>query len=150
MSRLAFGGLVLTGVGPLNNDNLHRFELNCLSRRWIILLVLSYLTEYLAQRRVTRLAMFLEIRPESGFLNVGAMGEFSLQEAERTFGCKGLKYYTRLRKYSSMVGDLLGAPVMMERLHDGESRPIRSLSSEKAPGVNPATKLAYVLKKPSA
>ena len=65
-----------------------RFELNYLSRRrdkpTHVVVADGSLNSWL-EGGVTSLDMILEYAPNQGFLNVAAIGEFSLQEAERTF-----------------------------------------------------------------
>jgi hypothetical protein len=97
---------------------------------------------------VTRLAIVLEIRPESGILNVGAMGEFSLQEAKRTF----LRMLEAVARYEveKVLFDgrrLTGDPKTMERFYYGEFA-ADSVFKFRDRGVSPATKFAYVLKEP--
>jgi hypothetical protein len=106
------------------------------------------LVNSLLERRVTRLDIILDIRLESGFLNVAAMGEFSLQEAERTF-LEMLEAVARY-KVEKVLFDgrrLTGAPDTMERFYYGEFA-ADSVFKFRDRGVNPATKFAYVLKEP--
>jgi hypothetical protein len=77
------------------------------------------------------LDIIIEIRPESGLLNVGAIGEFSLQEAERTF-LEMLEAVARY-KVEKVLFDgrrLTGAPKTMERFYYGEFAADSVLSSE--------------------
>jgi hypothetical protein len=100
------------------------------------------------ERRVTRLDIILDIRLESGFLNVSAMGEFSLQEAERTF-LEMLEAVARY-KVEKVLFDgrrLTGAPDTMERFLYGEFA-ADSVFNFRDRGVSPATRFAYVLKEP--
>jgi hypothetical protein len=100
------------------------------------------------ERRVTTLAIILEIRPESGFLNVGARGEFSLQEAERTF-LEMLEAVAR-DKVKKVLFDgrrLTGDPDTMERFYYGEFA-ADSVFKFRDRGIFPYTKFAYVLKEP--
>ena len=97
---------------------------------------------------MTRLDIILEIRPESGILNVGAMGEFSLPEAERTF----LEMLEAVARYevAKVLFDgrsLKGAPKTMERFYYGEFA-AGAIFKFRNRGVSPATKFAYVLKEP--
>jgi hypothetical protein len=79
------------------------------------------LVNSLLERRVTRLDIILDIRLESGFLNVAAMGEFSLQEAERTF-LEMLEAVARYKVEKVLIDGrrLTGAPETMERFYYGE------------------------------
>jgi hypothetical protein len=92
--------------------------------------------------------MDIIIRPESGFLHVGAMGDFSLDEAKRTF----LEMLEAVERYKvkKVLFDgrrLKGAPEIMERFYYGEFA-AASVWKFVARGVSPATKFAYVLKEP--
>jgi hypothetical protein len=65
--------------------------------------------------------IILEMRPESGFLEVGAKGEFSLQGAKRTF-LEMLEAVARY-KIKKVLFDgrrLMGAPEAIERFDYGE------------------------------
>ena len=92
--------------------------------------------------------MLLEIRPESGFLEVSAMGKFSLEEAKRTF-LEMLEAVARY-KVEKVLFDgrrLTGDPKIMERFYYGEFA-ADSVFKFRDRGVSPATKFAYVLKEP--
>jgi hypothetical protein len=92
--------------------------------------------------------IILEMRPESGFLEVGAKGEFSLQDAKRTF-LEMLEAVARY-KVKKVLFDgrrLMGAPEAIERFYYGEFA-AASVWKFKDRGVSPATKFAYVLKEP--
>jgi hypothetical protein len=94
------------------------------------------------------LDIIIEIRPESGFLNVGAMGEFSLQEAERTF-LEMLEAVARY-KVEKVLFDgrrLTGAPGTMERFYYGEFA-ADAVFKFRDRGVSRRTKFAYVLNEP--
>ena len=94
------------------------------------------------------MAIILEICPESGFLDVGAMGEFSFQDAKRTF-LEMLEAVARY-KVKKVLFDgrrLTGAPETIERFYYGEFA-ADSVLKFKDRGVSPATKFAYVLKEP--
>jgi hypothetical protein len=94
-----------------------------------------------------KMDIILEIRPESGFLNVGAMGEFSLQEAKRTF-LEMLEAVARY-KVKKVLFDgrrLTGAPETIERFYYGEFA--ANSVKFKDRGGSADTKFAYVLKEP--
>jgi hypothetical protein len=128
-----------------------RFELNYLSRRrgkpTSVGITDGSLNSWL-ERRETRLDIVLEIRLESEFLNVGAIGEFSLQEAKRTF-LEMLEAVARY-KVEKVLFDgrrLTGDPKTMERFYYGEFA-ADSVFKFRDRGVSPASKFAYVLKEP--
>ena len=92
--------------------------------------------------------MILEYAPNQGFLNVAAIGEFSLQEAERTF----LEMLDAVARYKveKVLFDgrsLTGAPDTMERFYYGEFA-ADSVFKFRDRGVSPYTTFAYVLKEP--
>jgi hypothetical protein len=92
--------------------------------------------------------IILEVRPESGCLTVGAMGEFSLQEAKRTF-LEMLEAVARhqIRKVLFDGRRLTGDPQTIERFYYGEFA-ADSVLQFKDRGVSPATKFAYILQEP--
>jgi hypothetical protein len=97
---------------------------------------------------VTSLDIILESAPNQGFLNVAAVGEFSLQEAERTF-LEMLEAVARY-KVEKVLFDgrrLTGAPDTMERFYYGEFA-ADSVFKFRDRGISTATKFAYVLKEP--
>jgi hypothetical protein len=102
----------------------------------------------LAEKAGDKMDIILEIRPESGFLHVGAMGEFSLQEAKRTF-LEMLEAVARY-KVKKVLFDgrrLTGAPKTIERFYYGEFAAYSVLNFRDR-DVSPDTKFAYVLKEP--
>jgi hypothetical protein len=94
------------------------------------------------------MSMSLEISPEPGFLHVGAMGTFSLQEAKRTF--IEVLEAVALNKTDKVLFDgqgLAGNPEVVERFYYGEFA-AKSVAKFAARGVSRDTKFAYVLKVP--
>jgi hypothetical protein len=94
------------------------------------------------------MSMELEICPEPGFLRVGARGEFSLEEARRTF--LEMLEAVALHKVRKVLFDgraLAGEPMTMERFYYGEFA-ARSVANFASRGVSPATRFAYVLEEP--
>ena len=94
------------------------------------------------------MSMKLEICPKSGFLKVGAMGEFSLEEAKRTF----LEMLDALARHNvkKMLFDgrgITGEPALIERFYYGEfvAQAVKEFADR---GVSRATKFAYALKEP--
>lgn len=90
----------------------------------------------------------LEIHPESRFLNVHATGEFSLQEAKRTF----LEMFEAVArsKATKVLFDgrrLTGDPKTMDRYYYGEFAAEELLKFEHG-RIYPGTKFAYLLEKP--
>jgi hypothetical protein len=95
-----------------------------------------------------KMGMLLRIRPESGFLEVGAMGKFSLEEAKRTF--VEMLEAVALHKTKKVLFDgreLTGKPEIMERFYYGEFA-AETVANFADRGVSPATRFAYVLKEP--
>ena len=95
-----------------------------------------------------KMSMRLEIRFESGRLNVDAMGKFSLKEAKRTF--IEMLEAVALHKTSKVFFDgrkLIGKPEIMERFYYGEFA-AQAVWDAAERGVSPATRFAYVLKEP--
>jgi hypothetical protein len=90
----------------------------------------------------------LEIRPEPGFLSVGATGTFSLDEAKRAF--LEMLEAVALHKTQKVLLDgrqLLGKPEAMERFLYGEFA-AKTVRDFEVRGVSRATRFAYVLKEP--
>ena len=92
--------------------------------------------------------MKLEICPESGFLRVVATGEFSLEEAKRSF-FEMLEAVARC-KVKKVLFDgrtITGEPEIIERFYYGEfaAQAVVDFSDR---GVSPATRFAYLLKEP--
>src|SRR5436190_19059931 len=97
---------------------------------------------------VIRQSMMLQIHPESGLLNVVATGEFSLEEAKRTF-LQTLEASAR-HACNKVLFDgrrLTGHPEMMERFYYGEFA-AETVINLDVPGVSAVTQFAYVLKEP--
>lgn len=71
--------------------------------------------------KAVQMSMKLEIHPEPGFLTVRAVGEFSLEEARRTF-LEMLEAVARhnVRKVLFDGRGLVGEPRTMERLYYGK------------------------------
>ena len=94
------------------------------------------------------MSMRLAIRPESGLLNVDAMGTFSLKEAKRAF-VEMLEAVARhnTKKVFFDGRKLVGKPETMERFYYGEfaAQTIKDFAQR---GVSPSTQFAYVLKEP--
>jgi hypothetical protein len=97
----------------------------------------------LAGKAVT-MSMKLEICPELGFLTVRAVGEFSLEEAGRTF-LEMLEAIARhnVRKVLFDGRGLVGEPKTMERFYYGEfaARAVTAAATR-------FTQFAYVLEEP--
>ena len=94
------------------------------------------------------MSMLLEIRPESGLLNVDAMGKFSLKEAKRTL--LEMLEAVALHKTKKVFFDgrkLIGIPETMERFYYGEFA-AQTVADFAERGVSRATKFAYVLREP--
>lgn len=75
----------------------------------------------LAGKDGDKTSMLLTMRPESGLLNVDAMGEFSLKEAKRIF--LEMLEAVALHKTMKVLFDgrkLIGKPDIMERFYYGE------------------------------
>ena len=94
------------------------------------------------------MSMVIETIAESGYLRVGAMGEFSLDEAKRTF-LEVLEAVAQ-HKVKKVLFDgrrLTGEPYTMERFYYGEFV-AQAVWRFVDRGVSPATKFAYVLEEP--
>jgi hypothetical protein len=94
------------------------------------------------------MSMKLEIFAESGFLNVVAMGIYSLVEAKRTF-IEMLEAVAR-NKVEKVLFDgrgLTGNPKFMERFYYGEFA-AQSVAKFSARGVSRDAMFAYVLEVP--
>jgi hypothetical protein len=102
----------------------------------------------LAGKAGDKMDMSLEIRPESGFLHVDVMGEFSLQEAKRTF-LEMLEAVAQHQVEKVLLDGqrLKGDPTTMERFYYGEfaADAVRQFEDR---GVSVATQFAYVLQEP--
>jgi hypothetical protein len=96
----------------------------------------------------SRMSMAVHIGTEPGCLRVWASGEFSLQEARRTF-LEILEAVARnaVKKVLFDGRQLLGEPTAIERFYYGEFV-ARAVYDFKARGVSPATMFAYVLRPP--
>ena len=94
------------------------------------------------------MSMILETRVETGFLYVGARGEFSLAEAKRTF-LEMLEAVAqhKVRKVLFDGRELTGEPATMERFYYGAFA-AQAVGSFADHGVSPATRFAYVLREP--
>lgn len=90
--------------------------------------------------------MLLEIHPESGFLRVVATGNFSLDEAKRTF-LQMLEAIAINKSMKVLIDgrELTGNPELMERFYYGK---FASQKIKNFPGVSPFTAFAYVIKEP--
>ncbi len=94
------------------------------------------------------MSMLLEIRAESGLLNVDAMGKFSLEEAKRTF--LEMLEAVALHKTEKVLFDgrkLIGKPKTMERFYYGEFA-AQTVADYAERGVSRTTQFAYVLREP--
>jgi hypothetical protein len=92
--------------------------------------------------------MKLDICPESGFLRVGATGEFSSEEASRTF--LEMLEAVALHKVRKVLFDgrgLVGDPMTMERFYYGEFA-ARAIAEFFRRGNMRSTQFGYVLKEP--
>lgn len=92
------------------------------------------------------MSMTLEMRAESGVLRVVAMGEFSLDEAQRTF--VEILVAVARHKVKQVLFDgrgLAGEPQTIERFYYGE---FAANAVAHTSGVSPATHFAYVLEEP--
>ena len=94
------------------------------------------------------MSMRLEMLPDSELLRVRATGEFSLEEAKRTFLeiIEGIA----LHKSKRVLLDgrtITGNPQTIERFYYGEFVAQTVMRYEER-GVSPATPFAYVLKEP--
>jgi hypothetical protein len=90
----------------------------------------------------------LEICPEPGFLRVGAMGEFSLKEAKRSF----LEMLDAVARYKvkKVLFDgrrITGNPETMERFYYGEFA-AKAVIEYSDRGVARTTQFAYALEYP--
>jgi hypothetical protein len=102
----------------------------------------------LAGKGSDKISMQLSIYVKPGFLNAVATGEFSLEEAKRTF--LQLLDAVVIHKSKKVLFDgreLAGKPETMERLYYGEFA-ARSVMKLGERGVSPATQFAYVLREP--
>jgi len=94
------------------------------------------------------MSMILKISAESGFLYVVATGEFSLEEAKRTF-IEMLEAVAR-NKLGKVLFDgrrLVGNPKFMERYYYGKFAG-QTVAESTVRGVSPSTQFAYVLNVP--
>lgn len=92
------------------------------------------------------MSMLLEIHPESGFLSVVATGQFSLEEAKRTF-LQILEAISISKSTKVLVDgrELMGEPEFIERFYYGK---FAAQKTANFSGVSPLTLFAYVLKEP--
>ena len=92
--------------------------------------------------------IIIEMRPESGYLHARATGEFSLEEAKRTF-LEMLEAVARHQVMKVLFDGrrLTGDPDTLERFYYGKYAADAVLQF-KDRGVSPATQFAYVLKEP--
>jgi hypothetical protein len=94
------------------------------------------------------MSMMLTISVKSGYLHVGATGEFSLAEAKRTF-IEMLEAVAQ-NKVGKVLFDgrgLEGSPEFMERFYYG-TYVAETVTQFGTRGVSPATEFAYVLDVP--
>jgi hypothetical protein len=92
--------------------------------------------------------MILEILPEPGFLHAKAAGQFSLEDAKKTF--MELLDAVAQRQVKKVLFDgreLSGEPEPMERFYYGKFA-AGAVVRSATPGVSPATQFAFVLKEP--
>jgi len=92
--------------------------------------------------------MILKTRVEPGFLHAEAAGDFSLEEAKRTF-LEMLEAVARHRVEKVLFdgGKLTGNPTTMERFYYGAFA-ANSVARFGDRGVSPVTQFAYVLREP--
>jgi hypothetical protein len=102
----------------------------------------------LAGKTGDKMDIIVEIHPESGYLLGSVMGEFSLQEAKRTF-LEMLEAVARhqVKKVLFDGRRLTGDPETLERFYYGKFAADAVLQF-KDRGVSPATQFAYVLQEP--
>ena len=94
------------------------------------------------------MSMKFELCPESDFLKVVVMGEFSLEEATRTF-LEMLEAVAR-HKVMKVLFDgrgIAGEPKTMERFYHGEFA-AQSVANFATRGVSRATRFAYIPDEP--
>ena len=92
--------------------------------------------------------MTLGLTAVSDYVYVTATGEFSLDEAQRTF--LEILESVAVAKLTKVLFDgsmLVGEPKIIERFYYGEFA-ARSVASFASRGVSPATRFAYVLEEP--
>ena len=94
------------------------------------------------------MGMIVETRAEPGFLHVEAAGNFSLEEAKRTF-LEILEAVARHRVEKVLFDGckLTGNPTAMERFYYGEFT-AKSVARFGDRGVSPVTQFAYILREP--
>lgn len=94
------------------------------------------------------MGMIVETRAEPGFLYAEVAGDFSLEEAERTFQ-EILEAVARHRVKKVLFDGrkLVGKPTTMERFYYG-AFVAKSVTRLGDRGVSPATQFAYVLTEP--
>ena len=102
----------------------------------------------LAGKAGDKMDIIIEMRPESGYLHASATGEFSLEEAKRTF-LEMLEAVARHQVMKVLFDGrrLTGDPDTLERFYYGKYAADAVLQF-KDRGVSPATQFAYVLKEP--
>jgi hypothetical protein len=91
----------------------------------------------------------LEVCPDSGFLRVGAVGEFSLGEARRTF--LEMLEAVALHKVSKVLFDgrgVAGEPATIERFYYSEFAAQAVAEFADRGMLSRATKFGYVLEEP--
>ena len=94
------------------------------------------------------MAMILGLTAVSDYVYVTATGEFSLDDAQRSF--LEMLESVAVAKPTKVLFDgrtLIGEPEMIERFYYGEFA-ARSVASFASRGVSPATRFAYVLEEP--
>ena len=94
------------------------------------------------------MAMILGLTAVSDYVYVMATGEFSLDDAQRSF--LEMLESVAVAKPTKVLFDgrmLIGEPEMIERFYYGEFA-ARSVASFASRGVSPATRFAYVLEEP--
>ena len=103
----------------------------------------------MAGKAGVKMSMKLEICPESGFLRVAATGEFSLEEARRTF--LEMLEAVALHKVGKVLFDgrgLAGEPEMMERFYYGSFAAREIAESMRRGSLSGPTQIGYVLEEP--
>jgi len=98
--------------------------------------------------RLALMPMTLGLTAESDYVYVTATGEFSLDEAQRSF-LEMLESVARFKSTKVLFDGrmLVGEPKVMERFYYGEFA-ARSVANFASRGVSPATRFAYVLEEP--
>jgi hypothetical protein len=94
------------------------------------------------------MGIMLKISAESGFLRINALGNFSLEEAKRTFiEILGAVARSKVEKVLIDGRGVAGDPEVMERFYYGEFV-AENVGRFTAHGVSSSTRFAYLLDEP--